>query len=154
MGPSSKIFKFVYRDTIVGTHMKSFSDKPRHQKRRKTKITPKKARPLTNKERHQLDRDHYELHDGKRFTPPTTTYVTPPSTPITTTPNHSTTSTPSSSMSTVWSPRILGHHQFGHPKSLEETLSFTPTNVREILSYYGHLSEVRENLKDMTLFCP
>ena len=57
-------------------------------------------------------------------------------------------------MSAAWSPRILGHHQFRDPESLEETLPFTPTNVREMLSYYDHLSEVHENLKDMSLFCP
>ena len=74
-----------------------------------------------------------------------------PSTPITTVKFSSPTPTPLSTISAAWSPRILGHHQFGEPED-HETLAFTPQNMSKMMSYYEHLSEVRENFRLLPLY--
>ena len=151
--------KYRARDTH-----EMFFRRPRFQPPRKKK-TAHKPPPLTDKQRQQFARDHYQLHHG-------TTSLQAPSTPsrdITTShtspilstawspnilghhqstrqhPNHSLsfTTTPntnkndSTTLSAAWSPKILGyhHHPPEHLTTLEQTIPFTPTNMNQFLSY-------------------
>ena len=77
-----------------------FFRRPRFRPQKKKSATTAKPRPLTNKQRQQFAREHYQLHHGTGVI----------QTPSNTTRSKTTTIT-TSPISPMWSPDILGHRQ-------------------------------------------
>ena len=80
----------------------------------------------------QQSRMKAHSHPELPHPPPCFTLHTPAATTIS-----SPISSPASNISAAWSPKILGHHQFGDPEPDQQvTMPFTPPNVHEMLTYF------------------
>ena len=121
-----------------------------------------KPRPLTDKQRAQWAREHYEQHHGTTAT--TTTHTTPtknssqlqipvsPQTPNLQSPIILGHCNDSINNNINWSPTILGHHRHSHTQhstNANDTL-LPPIHIMDMFEYLDHISSNHENIKNLS----